>query len=76
MKTAKEYSDTAKSEVSVDVDALLKAINEICESEIHRSQMTRSASALTGVITIHGMNWPMRSSLISMTLACRRSIAD
>ena len=38
MKTAKEYSDTAKREVSVDVDALLKAINEICESEIHRSQ--------------------------------------
>ena len=37
MKTAKEYSDTAKREVSVDVDALLKAINEICESEIHRS---------------------------------------
>lgn len=35
MKTAKEYSDTAKREVSVDVDALLKAINEICESEIH-----------------------------------------
>ncbi|MEW5191769.1 peroxide/acid resistance protein YodD, partial [Citrobacter freundii] len=25
MKTAKEYSDTAKREVSVDVDALLKA---------------------------------------------------
>ena len=38
MKSAKEYSDTAKREVSVDVDALLKAINEICESEIHRSQ--------------------------------------
>ncbi|EIZ1387230.1 YodD family peroxide/acid resistance protein [Escherichia coli] len=33
MKTAKEYSDTAKREVSVDVDALLAAINEI-----HRSQ--------------------------------------
>lgn len=76
MKTAKEYSDTAKREVSVDVDALLKAINEICESEIHRSQMTQSALASTGEITIHGMNWPMRSSLISMTLAYRRSIAD
>ncbi|EET1896248.1 peroxide/acid resistance protein YodD [Escherichia coli] len=34
MKTAKEYSDTAKREVSVDVDALLAAINEI----VHRSQ--------------------------------------
>lgn len=38
MKTAKEYSDTAKREVSVDVDALLAAINEISESEVHRSQ--------------------------------------
>lgn len=76
MKTAKEYSDTAKREVSVDVDALLKAINEICESEIHRSQMTRSALASMAEITIHGMNWPTRSSLISMTLAYRRSIAD
>lgn len=37
MKTAKEYSETAKLEVSVDVDALLAAINEISESEIHRS---------------------------------------
>ncbi|CAM6381292.1 YodD family peroxide/acid resistance protein [Citrobacter sedlakii] len=37
MKTAKDYSDTAKREVSVDVDALLAAINEISESEIHRS---------------------------------------
>lgn len=38
MKTAKEYSDTAKREVSVDVDALLAAINEISEREVHRSQ--------------------------------------
>ncbi|EAN7994165.1 DUF2525 domain-containing protein [Salmonella enterica] len=37
MKTAKEYSDTAKREVNVDVDALLAAINEISESEVHRS---------------------------------------
>ncbi|VDZ78264.1 putative cytoplasmic protein [Salmonella bongori] len=29
MKTAKEYSETAKREVNVDVDALLAAINEI-----------------------------------------------
>ncbi|KFC13215.1 YodD family peroxide/acid resistance protein [Trabulsiella odontotermitis] len=36
MKTAKEYSDTAKREVNVDVDALLAAINEISESEVHR----------------------------------------
>jgi hypothetical protein len=37
MKTAKEYSDTAKREVNVDVDALLDAINEISESEVHRA---------------------------------------
>jgi hypothetical protein len=38
MKTAKEYSDTAKRDVSVDVDALLAAINEISESNIQRVQ--------------------------------------
>ncbi len=37
MKTAKEYSDTAKREVSVDVDALLAAINMKSASEVHRS---------------------------------------
>ncbi|MGG7445159.1 YodD family peroxide/acid resistance protein [Kosakonia oryzendophytica] len=36
MKTVKEYSETAKRDVNVDVDALLAAINEISESEIHR----------------------------------------
>ena len=36
MKTAKEYSETAKREVNVDVDALLAAINEISESEVKR----------------------------------------
>jgi hypothetical protein len=36
MSTVKEYSETAKRDVNVDVDALLAAINEICESEIHR----------------------------------------
>ncbi|MTH48040.1 YodD family peroxide/acid resistance protein [Intestinirhabdus alba] len=37
MKTAKEYSDTARREVSVDVDALLAAINEISEGKVQRS---------------------------------------
>ncbi len=38
MKTA-GYDDAAKrEEVSVDVDALLAAINEISESEVHRSR--------------------------------------
>ncbi|MHA5029337.1 YodD family peroxide/acid resistance protein [Enterobacter mori] len=37
MKTDKEYSDTIKREVEVDVDALLAAINEISESDVRRS---------------------------------------
>lgn len=36
MKTAKEYSNTVKRDVNIDVDALLAAINEISESEVHR----------------------------------------
>jgi len=36
MKTAKEFSDTAKHDVNVDVDALLAAINEVSESRIQR----------------------------------------
>lgn len=38
MKTEKEYSDTAKREVSVDVDALLAAINEISEGNVRRAE--------------------------------------
>lgn len=37
MKIVKEYSDIVKREVSVDVDVLLAAINEISESEVYRS---------------------------------------
>lgn len=37
MKTVEEYSDAAKCEISVNVDALLRAINKICESEVYRS---------------------------------------
>ncbi len=54
---------TAKREVNVDVDALLAAINEISESEVHRSQRDsehvsaiRNTSALMVVNTIHGVN--------------------
>ncbi|SFU06835.1 Protein of unknown function [Kosakonia arachidis] len=36
MKTAKEYSNTVKRNVDIDVDALLAAINEISESDVHR----------------------------------------
>lgn len=36
MKTAKEYSDTARRDVNVDVDALLAAINEVSKSNVQR----------------------------------------
>lgn len=36
MKTAKEYSDTAKREVSVDVDALLAAMRKRSSSQPER----------------------------------------
>jgi Protein of unknown function (DUF2525). len=52
MKTDKEYSDTIKREVEVDVDALLAAINEISESEVRRRTTIRTASLSTeGIIT-------------------------
>ncbi|WP_058911210.1 YodD family peroxide/acid resistance protein [Entomohabitans teleogrylli] len=38
MKMAKVYSETAHREVDVDVDALLAAINEICEGDIRHGQ--------------------------------------
>ena len=34
MKAGNKYSETAKRDVNVDVDALLAAINEISESEV------------------------------------------
>ncbi|ELD29645.1 hypothetical protein WGQ_02073 [Escherichia coli KTE232] len=69
MKTAKEYSDTAKREVSVDVDALLAAINEISESEVHRSQNDSEHVSVDGRNIIHGVNWRMPSNWIFMTSA-------
>ena len=69
MKTAKEYSDTAKREVSVDVDALLAAINEISESEVHRSRTILNTLASMDVNIIHGVNWRMPSNWIFMTSA-------
>lgn len=35
MKTEKAYSETVHRDVSVDVDALLAAISEIAEHEVH-----------------------------------------
>lgn len=69
MKTAKEYSDTAKREVSVDVDALLAAINEISESEVHRARTILNTLASMDVNIIHGVNWRMPSNWIFMTSA-------
>ncbi len=64
MKTAKEYSDTAKREVSVDVDALLAAINEIIAA---RTILNTLASMDVNII--HGVNWRMPSNWIFMTSA-------
>ncbi|MCH0659432.1 DUF2525 domain-containing protein [Escherichia coli] len=63
MKTAKEYSDTAKREVSVDVDALLAAINEISESEVHRSQNDSEHVSVDGreYHTWRELDWPPES---------------
>lgn len=69
MKTAKEYSDTAKREVSVDVDALLAAINEISESEVHRSQNDSEHVSVDGREYHTGVNWRMPSNWIFMTSA-------
>ena len=48
MKTDKEYSDTIKREVEVDVDALLAAINEISESEVAARTTIRTRVIVNG----------------------------
>ncbi|EMW20572.1 putative stress-induced protein [Escherichia coli 2845650] len=65
MKTAKEYSDTAKREVSVDVDALLAAINEMFIA----ARTILNTLASMDVNIIHGVNWRMPSNWIFMTSA-------
>jgi hypothetical protein len=74
MKTDKEYSDTIKREVEVDVDALLAAINEISESEVRRSDDNSTASLSTEGIITPIASWPRPSSLIFTTLACLKPI--
>ena len=74
MKTDKEYSDTIKREVEVDVDALLAAINEISESEVRRTDDNSDRVIVNGRIITPTVNWPRPSSLISMTLACLKRI--
>ncbi|WP_253377811.1 YodD family peroxide/acid resistance protein [unidentified bacterial endosymbiont] len=48
MKTEKEYSDTIKRDVEVDVDALLAAINEISESEVRRTDKDSECVMVNG----------------------------
>ncbi|STP19433.1 Uncharacterised protein [Escherichia coli] len=69
MKTAKEYSDTAKREVSVDVDALLAAINEIAKAKFIAARTILNTLASMDVNIIHGVNWRMPSNWIFMTSA-------
>lgn len=47
----------AGNDVDVNVDALLAAINEISESEIHRTLDDHSAPALMAAGHIPGANW-------------------
>ena len=57
MKTDKEYSDTIKREVEVDVDALLAAINEISESEVRRTDDTSDR------VIVNGRDYPIYREL-------------
>jgi hypothetical protein len=72
MKTDKEYSDTIKREVEVDVDALLAAINEIRVRSPPLGRRTASLST-EGIITPIA-SWRRPSSLIFTTLACLKPI--
>lgn len=76
MKTVREYDETAKRDVQVDIDALLAAINEISESEVQRIDDDEgSASASTGVSIIHGGSWQRPLSWMCMTSALRKRTA-
>ena len=72
MKIAKEHKGTG----SVDVDALLAAINEISESEVQRTQDDPHHVSIDGRVTIPGASWPRPLNSISMTLALPKLIAD
>lgn len=69
MKTAKEYSDTAKREVSVDVDALLAAIKKLAKAKFIAARTILNTLASMDVNIIHGVNWRMPSNWIFMTSA-------
>lgn len=68
MKTAKEYSDTAKREVSVDVDALLAAM-KLAKAKFIAARTILNTLASMDVNIIHGVNWRMPSNWIFMTSA-------
>lgn len=69
MKTAKEYSDTAKREVSVDVDALLAASMKLAKAKFIAASTILNTLVSMDVNIIHGVNWRMPSNWIFMTSA-------
>jgi hypothetical protein len=48
MKEGKMFANRTRGGEDVDVDALLAAINEICESEVHRSSDDPSHVSVDG----------------------------
>jgi hypothetical protein len=62
-------TDQTGNDVDVDVDALLAAINEISESEVHRTRTTRSTSALMAAGITPGANWRRHLNSIFMISA-------
>lgn len=69
MKTAKEYSDTAKREVSVDVDALRRRSMKLAKAKFIAARTILNTLASMDVNIIHGVNWRMPSNWIFMTSA-------
>jgi hypothetical protein len=72
MKTAKENQGAG----SVDVDALLAAINEISESEVQRTQTIPTTSVLMAGVTTPGASWRRPLSSIFMISASRKPTAE
>lgn len=47
MALAKEYNEELKREIGIDVDALLAAIKEVAEQEVHEHQSSEHAHMVT-----------------------------
>lgn len=75
MKSAKDHGVMNTDGIDVNVDALLAAINEISESEVHRSEDDPHHVSIDTVMNTHGASWPKPLSLIFMTLALLKPIA-